>query len=116
MELHERLAQLLAELADEVLSQHRQILGPLPQGRQFDLEDVQAVVEVFAESPGFGPFPQVAVGGGDDADIHGPVPRWPRGAAPSAPGAPATASPAGTGASRQSRPGTGSRRRPPRRD
>ena len=39
------------------------------RGRQVDLHDVEPVVEVFAELAFLGQPEQIAVGGGDDADV-----------------------------------------------
>ncbi len=45
------------------------IIAALAQGRDGDGEDVEAIVEVFAEAALLHKFDQVLVGGGDDADI-----------------------------------------------
>ena len=50
--------------------EERDVLAPLPQRRQPDGEDAQAVVEVLAEAAvRHGPL-EVAVGGGDDPHVH----------------------------------------------
>ena len=65
----EALLQLAVVDADEVLDQRRDVLAPLAQRRDLDVDDVEAVVEVVAELARLDLAPQVAVGGGDDADV-----------------------------------------------
>ena len=50
--------------------QERDVLAPLAQRRQRHREDVEPVEEVLAEPPGRHLGLEVAVGGGDDADVH----------------------------------------------
>ena len=60
-----------------MVDQRRQIVLPLAQRRQRDGEDRQAVIEILAESPGVHLDQQVAVGGGDDADVGAAGPHVP---------------------------------------
>jgi hypothetical protein len=64
-----RAAVLLAELLQEFLDEERDVLFALAQGRDEERDDVEAVEEVFAEVAAGDLFPEVLVGGGDDADI-----------------------------------------------
>ena len=58
-----------------MLDEHWDVVTPFPERRHFDLDDVQAVVEVFAEAPFFYALHQVGICGRDDPDIHGDDPR-----------------------------------------
>ena len=53
----------------EVPGQRRDVLGALAQRRQADRHDVQPVEQVLAEQALADQLPQVAMGGGDDADV-----------------------------------------------
>ncbi len=53
-----------------MLGQQRDVFGALAQWRQHYGNDVQAVVQVVAERPGFDHVPQVLVGGSDDAHVR----------------------------------------------
>src|SRR5260370_1926278 len=59
-----------------MVGQQRNLLADLPQRRHVDVNDFDAVVEVFAESAPGKFLLQVLVGGGQNADIH-----WDGGAA-----------------------------------
>ncbi len=61
--------QLLGRLGEEVGHQDGYVLAALPQRRQVDTDDVEAVEQVLAEAPLADQFLQVLVGGGDDAHI-----------------------------------------------
>ena len=58
-----------AYLLDEVLGQGQDVARPLAQRRQAQVHDVQAVEQVLAERPVAHGLGQVAVGGGQDADV-----------------------------------------------
>ena len=58
--------QFLPVFLGQVVHEQRKILFPFPEGRHFDLDDVQAVVEVLPEFPHFHVLFQVMIGGGDD--------------------------------------------------
>ena len=60
---------LLAEAFQEGDGQQRDVALPLAQRRQVDGHDVQPVIEVLAELAVADHFGQVAVGGGNQADI-----------------------------------------------
>ena len=62
-----------AELRQEFLDQHCDVLGPLAQGGQFDPDYVQPVVEVLAEAAGSDGSLQVLVGCRDDPHVHPPA-------------------------------------------
>ena len=55
---------------DEVQGQHLDVAGALRKGRDSQVDHVEAEVKVVAEAPGGHFFLHVAVGGGDDADVH----------------------------------------------
>ena len=57
--------------AQEVLDQGGNVLGSLPEGRQVQGDDRNAVVEVHSEGPGIHLFAQVAVGRTDDSNVDG---------------------------------------------
>ena len=56
--------------AGEMMRQSANVLGPFAQGRNAQIDDIQAIQKVFAEGAVLDRFGQVPVGGGDDADIH----------------------------------------------
>ena len=58
-----------AYLLGEMLGQGADVLGPLAQRGQAQIHDIQAIEQVFAERAVLDGFRQVAVGGGDDADV-----------------------------------------------
>ena len=57
-------------VADE-LEQHRNLVPALAQRRQREMNDAEPIEQVLAEFPFFAQLAQVAVGGRDDARIHG---------------------------------------------
>ncbi len=65
-------AQVFAvERFDERFRENGQIGHALAQGREGNLEDVEAIEEIFAKIAFFESFVKVAIGGGDDADVDG---------------------------------------------
>jgi len=68
----DRLGVLLGEEPQQVLRQRQDVARPITQWRHGHLDDVQAVIEVFAEAAGGKLGLQVAVGGREDANIAGP--------------------------------------------
>ncbi len=64
-----RLAARARELGDEVVDEARNVLAPIAQGRQMDREDVQPVIEIFAELPLGDHRLEVAVGRRHDAHV-----------------------------------------------
>ncbi len=62
-------ADACALASEEGIGDLVDIAAALAQGRQFEGDDMQAVVEVFAELSCFGKVLQVTVGGGDQAHI-----------------------------------------------
>jgi hypothetical protein len=62
--------ELLVVVLDEELGEGGDVFGPLTQGRDGDVNDVEAEIEVLAESAFFHGLAQVFVGGGDDAQIE----------------------------------------------
>lgn len=64
-----RIGKLFEKGSDEKLD----VALALAQGRELDLHDVQAEVEVLAESAGADRRFEVAVGGGDDANVDVPA-------------------------------------------
>lgn len=59
------------QLLHEMLDQQREVVESFPKGRQVDRNDVDAEEEVFTNSPLGDQLGEVAVGGGDDSDVHG---------------------------------------------
>jgi len=59
----------IVEAADELPGQQGNILYAAAQRRQFNADDIDAVIEVFTESALAGLLCQIAVGGGQDAHI-----------------------------------------------
>ena len=62
-------APLVLATRDQLFDQQRDILRTFAQGRHLEGEDVQAIVEIFAERPLDDDVFQVDVGRGDDAHI-----------------------------------------------
>ena len=73
MALGVRPAHLAAVLrrvaAHHVARQHHDVVAAIAQRRQVQVHDVEAVVEVLAEAAGLHLDLEVAVGGGEDADV-----------------------------------------------
>ncbi|MBP1637187.1 MAG: hypothetical protein H6Q10_3761 [Acidobacteria bacterium] len=65
-----RVRPLAAEVGEEVLDQRRDVLLALAQGRDVQVNDVQAVVEILPERPLRDHLGQVPVGRGDHPDVH----------------------------------------------
>jgi hypothetical protein len=57
-------------LSDEVQHQRRDVLGTLTERRDFDREYAEPVEEVLSEAASLDLLLQVAIGRGDDPDIH----------------------------------------------
>ena len=63
------LAGALRVLADEVFDEYGDVLAPLAQRRDLDRDHVEPVEEILLELALGDELPQVAVGGGDHADV-----------------------------------------------
>ena len=61
---------LLIVVIQEMLGQWDDIIFPLPQRRNMDRYDIQPVIQIFPKALLPHHLLQVAVGGGDDPDIH----------------------------------------------
>jgi hypothetical protein len=61
---------LCGELAEEVLQEKRDVLAPLAERRDLDRHHVQPVVEVLAKGPVSHRLFQIAMGSGEDANVH----------------------------------------------
>ncbi len=57
-----------------MIDERQEVVRPLPQGRQFDGDDLQTIIEVFAEAGFKDLFFEVLVGGAHPANVHGPGP------------------------------------------
>ena len=57
------------ELRQEVIGDERHVVGALAQRRQHERNHVEAIEQIFAELPFAHQLRQVAIGGGDDADV-----------------------------------------------
>ncbi len=64
-----------AEICKIMLDEHRDIVAPLAQRRHVDLDDVQAVVEVFPKTSFLHALHEVRIRGRDDPHVHGDDPR-----------------------------------------
>ena len=67
----QRQPEAPGSLFQKMRGQQRDVLLALAQGRHLDGEDVEPVIEVLPEAALLRVLLQVAVGGGDDADIDG---------------------------------------------
>ena len=65
----EELLVLAAVLVEEVIDESRDVLLAVAQGGQRDVDDVEAEVEVLAETAFLDGLLEFGVGGGDDADV-----------------------------------------------
>ena len=59
---------------EEVLHQQRNVLLPLAQGRNRDVNDVEPVIQVLPERPGSNLLQEVTVGRGHEPDVHRRMP------------------------------------------
>ena len=69
----QRLALGLAfarDLVDEIVRQHRDVFAAFAERRHAERDHLQAIVEILAKGAGGHCFRQVAVGGGNQADIR----------------------------------------------
>ena len=64
------LAGALLMLAHEVIGKHGDVFAPVPEGRHFDWDDVEAIEQIFLKRAVQHHLAQIAVGGGDDAHVH----------------------------------------------
>jgi hypothetical protein len=64
-----RLSLLRRKPRDEPLGERRNVLPPLAERRQREGKDADAIIEILAEPPGGDLGREVAVGGGDEADV-----------------------------------------------
>src|SRR6266566_842822 len=60
------------EARDEVLDERREVVAPLSKRRERDREHAQPIVQIAAELARLDHAPEVAVRGGDDADVEPP--------------------------------------------
>ncbi len=60
-------------VSQEVTQEERDVLAPLPERRDGDVEDREAEVEVLAERALSDEALEIAVGRGDEAHVHRPV-------------------------------------------
>ena len=64
-----RAAEALRRVLQEVLDQQRNVLAPLGERRDDELDDAQPVVEILAELPGAHRRLEILVGGGEHAHV-----------------------------------------------
>lgn len=64
-----RSAQFLCSLGAEMLCKQPDVGGAFPEGREVNLHGADAVVEVAAEFPLLDGLVEVAVGGGEEAEV-----------------------------------------------
>src|SRR5690554_4449062 len=62
--------QSLVVAIEEMRKEQRDVLGALSQRRKLDVDDVQAVVEIFAQPSFADLLLEVSIGRGDEADVH----------------------------------------------
>ena len=65
----DRLAHLGGDAGDEMVGEQEDVVAALAQGRQDDVDDAQAEIEVLTEGAAAHLFLEVHVGGGDHPDI-----------------------------------------------
>ena len=68
-----RLAKTEIVTLDEEFDERENILLAMPQGRNEDGDDAEPVEQVLAKGPIAHALLQIAIGGGDDADIHADI-------------------------------------------
>ena len=64
-----------SELAEKASRERQNVVAPLAERRNVNVEDVQPVVEVRTEFPLRNRIVQISIGGGDDADVDADRPR-----------------------------------------
>ena len=69
------LVEFPVEVLQIELAEHRNVLRPLPQGRDADLHHIQPVVQVLAKVSLAYLLIQIAVGGGDNPDVDLDIPQ-----------------------------------------
>ena len=74
-DLRERPPVRVGERPEKVVEEQRHILAALPEGRHFDVHDVEPVIQVFAEILGGDGVEQAPVRGRDDAHVERRHPR-----------------------------------------
>src|SRR6266850_2404972 len=62
--------ELQVELTYEMIHEHWDVLAALPEWGQRDMNDIQTIEEIAAESPDLDFLGEVPVGTRDDADVH----------------------------------------------
>ena len=70
LEVHRGRPEPLREPGEEVAGEDGDVLGPLAQRRDAEVDDVEPVEQVLAEPPGPDLLREVAVGRGEDADVY----------------------------------------------
>ncbi len=70
-EMQEGFAVFLGVLVEEVLGEERDIVGAFAECGDVDLDHIEPIVQVFAETALFDLLAQGFVGGGDQTDIDG---------------------------------------------
>src|SRR5690606_30944420 len=68
-----RRARCRVDAIEEMRGQQRNVLAPLAQRRQAQVDHVETIEKILAELAAFHALAQVLVGGGDDADVDMPV-------------------------------------------
>ena len=61
---------LIVELLHKYTGKRKDILTPLAQRRQVDLDRCEPEIEIFAKAALLGHVPEVLVAGGDNPDVH----------------------------------------------
>src|SRR2546430_882177 len=64
-------AVLPLEVVEEVEDEELDVAAAIAEGQNVELEDGEAIEEIFAKTAFADKIAQIAVGGGDDADIDG---------------------------------------------
>src|SRR5438045_3929957 len=60
----------LPEVREKMIGQNRDVLEPRPKGRQRDGDHVQAIVQVLTEMLALNCESRIAVGGGNETNVH----------------------------------------------
>ena len=63
------LADLPVDALEKMLGQRPDVVAAIAQGRQADIDDMQAVIQILAEFPRLDPCRQIGIGRGDEAGV-----------------------------------------------
>jgi len=61
---------LMTDLFQKAVDQHRNVLIPLAQGRQLEINHIQSVIQVFSKTSGFNQFFEMMTGRRNHTNIN----------------------------------------------